>query len=514
MILRLSVRSSVREMGVFCGSICLATLAISSQSLWIDEAVTAWFASLRSLTQLLAAVQTTSMSEAFSPGYVIYMWLWTKALGVSELVLRYSNLPFFVTLLIASNSLPSKNFHKSSAIALITLSPLVWFYLNEARSYISLMTTSAVACVLLIKYLTIDGGKKRFFASLTVFAVATGIAMNMLMLFALPPLAILLWLFPRKQELAWHDIRRHWLTPILVSLPAIVALIAYYWISVKRGAGGIRGAPGMANVAFILYEFLGLAGVGPPRNALRANPSVEAFVGYYLPLALAVFGFSLTFALWCLYSLRKKESALLNPLFIAGTIGLGLYFGFAYVMQSRMLPRHLIFLYPYFAYGISYALAHTKFVGLGRSPLLILLPLLAVWSYSNMKIRFAAEYQKEDYRAAVELSKQYARDGVTIGWCADKYAGSYYGLTFEDQLGISNTKLLIRAVDCTGLDYLEELEQIARSYSPLLLVVGKKTDIFDPNAVVTTFLSRQGSKPLLEQKDFTFYRIEFRDGPR
>ena len=77
-------------------SIFITTLSISSHSLWIDEGITTWFAFQDTFKDVIHTLNRTKMAESLMPGYVIYMWAWVKAFGISEYSLRFSNLPFIV----------------------------------------------------------------------------------------------------------------------------------------------------------------------------------------------------------------------------------------------------------------------------------------------------------------------------------------------------------------------------------------------------------------------------------
>src|SRR5215475_10334783 len=71
-------------------------LAITRQSLWIDEGFTVWFASHSDLHSFFKAL----IGSRGAPGdpqfilYLLHMWGWIKLFGAGELSVRAANIPF------------------------------------------------------------------------------------------------------------------------------------------------------------------------------------------------------------------------------------------------------------------------------------------------------------------------------------------------------------------------------------------------------------------------------------
>src|ERR1041384_4073472 len=62
----------------------LLCVAITNQSLWIDEAVIAYFASYDRLTNLFVMLTNLRTSDPQMPLYILYLWGWAKLFGTSE----------------------------------------------------------------------------------------------------------------------------------------------------------------------------------------------------------------------------------------------------------------------------------------------------------------------------------------------------------------------------------------------------------------------------------------------
>src|SRR5438270_7602376 len=76
-------------------------LAITRQSLWMDEGFTVWFASHKSMADFFSALLGSpgSTGDPQLLFYMLYMWGWVKIFGQSELALRGANIPFALLLL-------------------------------------------------------------------------------------------------------------------------------------------------------------------------------------------------------------------------------------------------------------------------------------------------------------------------------------------------------------------------------------------------------------------------------
>jgi len=122
-------------------------LAVTRQSLWIDEGFTSWFVSRASFKSFLRSLIGPPPGDAQLLFYLSYMWGWVNIFGRSEVALRAANTPFFL-LMIGSVAWASRRLLQRPYLwVLFCLSPFVWFYLNEARPYIAVIAFSTTTVV-------------------------------------------------------------------------------------------------------------------------------------------------------------------------------------------------------------------------------------------------------------------------------------------------------------------------------------------------------------------------------
>src|SRR5262249_29123117 len=150
--------------------------------------------------------------------------------------------------------------------ALFCLSPFFWFYLNEARPYTAILAFSSVATVAVLAYLIDPDRYAKQAPWYCLVALFLGWGMHILTLFLFPVLLILFVSVVCADARLRSRWLRDWLCPALCCLPAFVTLLAFYTWSSENGINKTEAQPGIANLAFAVYEFAGFAGLGPPRN--------------------------------------------------------------------------------------------------------------------------------------------------------------------------------------------------------------------------------------------------------
>ena len=76
-------------------ALLVGALAVTNQSLWIDEGSAALKAMEPSLGGWWHNLRTEGNSNLQLIGELFYLWGWEKIFGSSEIALRASNIPFF-----------------------------------------------------------------------------------------------------------------------------------------------------------------------------------------------------------------------------------------------------------------------------------------------------------------------------------------------------------------------------------------------------------------------------------
>jgi hypothetical protein len=462
----------------------LMALAITRESLWIDEAWTAWFASHGNARSLLHAVAWTNGSEAQMPGYLLYVFAWVKLFGRGEIALRFANLPFAVLLLTSMSWLSSVLLKRPYAWLIFSLTPFLWFYMNEARPYLALMASSSVIAAAVLAYCMEAQRYDHVAPWLAMSSFTAGLALHMLAAFLAPTVLLFLVMSTKGN---WRRLVSDWYRAVLVFLPWIAGIIAYYAWTISRGAGGVRSEAGFGNLAFVFYEFCGFGGLGPPRNDLRATGGAGLLA--YWPLltvgCVALISVLTTIAIASHRQIDRDFALSVAVGFVIAVLACKL-------AHFRFLGRHLAAFCPF---GFIALLMNTRVQGKRGHRWIAAgaLTLLAgAWAISDAR-QLRPSYSKEDYRSATAYALQAARPNEkSILWAADGVAAHYYGLKTEENLNNSagpkhsTSEPLDWPVLANGLLASNwtsaEVDNYTREIKvPTILVLAAKPDLFDQN---------------------------------
>mgnify|MGYP006267361685 CR=1 FL=1 len=407
----------------------LCLVPITGESLWFDEGTTSYFAGQATLSGVWQELSTTTFSESQMPGYILYMWGWDKVVGSSEWALRLSNWPFLLALLLGLAALPVSRLQRLIAIGLMALSPFVWYNLDEARSTTAVLALGGLCLVGVVMALDALPAHRRRGVWLTLAAATIGFTFNMLFYFLMLPLLVYLGLrvWQEKRHLA-DQFGLWW--PALAGMATVGGgMLIYYIGTLLRGAGGVKELPGVSNLGFVLYEFLGFNGLGPSREAMKADLSVGLILErlpWMLPLLLVLAGLAVL-----LLRHQARQRLLLHPLLLSLLVGLAGFFVVAMVVQFQFWGRHAVYLFPFFVLYLSELLLRLgqqnrqAALGLGGA-------LALCWAVSAGVVRLDPAFQKRGAREAVQLAQQYAKQGHgPVAWTTNWMVGYYYGLDFE-----------------------------------------------------------------------------------
>ena len=117
-------------------SIAIGLIAITAESLWIDELMSAFLAMADNFGAYKERTAMLNTSDIQMPFYMFYIYLWENLLGHGERILRLANLPWFV---FGVTSLWHLLRHSPrlqlTTITIFLVSPFAWYYLNEVRPY-------------------------------------------------------------------------------------------------------------------------------------------------------------------------------------------------------------------------------------------------------------------------------------------------------------------------------------------------------------------------------------------
>jgi hypothetical protein len=460
----------------------MGILAISGQSFWIDECMTARFVSEPTLAAWWHDMRTTTYPEAQMPLYLFYLWGWDKLCGHSEWSLRLAVLPWFVPGVAAFLYSLRRVGSRGLAIILVTCSSaFLWYYLNEARLY---AMQAAVSCLIFAALAECHSSPQN--PSRTWFLT---LALGLLLLSAISIIGMI-WASAAILA-AWGlspvSTLKQWGSRYRILIVAIVGLLgvlaAYYLSTVSRGAKATMiGTTNWQTVAFILYEQLGFTGLGPGRNELREQ-GVHSLLRYWPALCL----YAIAVGTVLLAGLRVAWQSPIRrqALWIVAGVGIPAAFFLAAGMLAhfRVLGRHLTPLMPVWLCLLSLGTVRLWQRGLaGRTVVVLFLGLSLA---SAFEVRWASRHEKDDYRSAVAFSKAVLDSGRSVWWNASHEAATHYGLPLT--LDPQQTGKALQIFNPTA-------SALAQLPLPDFVVI-TKPDIYDHELRVMNFLTQSGYQP-------------------
>ncbi len=490
-------------------------LAVSNESLWIDEFWTAHFAAMGSFKSLLDLLLVPSGSQ--TPLHFVHFYLWGLLNPTGEFFFRLGNLPLFVAgqlaMFRALRDYPRP--FSYGLLALCALHPMVWQYANEARPYIMMYAGSLMILAYLLELYAAHTLKRPVEPLFLLVFVVGGV-----LLFGASMLGMF-WVFAACVYVLLHHLRqstwRTWLqgpNPLMLGLflVAMAVLTAFYLNSLLRGAGASRlSSSTPATVAFALYEMLGLSGIGPSRLELR-NSGQAGLAPYAVALTVAA-GVVCLVLITGLKEARQRIGT--RELVLMAGFGLFpvvvvLFSGFA--MHWRVLGRHLIASLPLLNLVLALGLARLLRSDGGRGQrlrwLLALSCVLALVC-SSLSLRLAPRHRKDDYRAAAALAKQAFAQGQRVWWAAGVIGAEYYRVPGEfdvmSELIVSEKPEVCR--DSPRVVSIPNASTACLStLRPPDVVILSKPETFDIKGDILAYLQGHGFEVVQSLPAFTVWR--------
>ena len=490
-----------------------AILSVTRQSIWMDEGYTVWFAAHQKLSSFFPALigAPGSTGDPQMLFYLLYMWGWTKIFGYSELALRAANVPFFIILLFAVGWATKKLAGAANLWIVVCVSPFVWFYMNDARPYVALMAFAAATIVSLMAYL-LDPAKYRKTAPwICLVSLLLAWGTHILAAFLVPALVVLVVAAAMETPELKTTFLRDWLRPVLFITPFFVTLGGFYAWASSHGVNKEIGDPGVLNLGFIFYEFLGFAGLGTPRLELRENPIVQTLAPYAALLILGVLPLA---ALFFILS-RTKLPKLVLPLFASLGAGIAIALAVSKVEHFQVLGRHVAVFAPLLLITILYWVGRHVSQTDRTAAIAALSGLVLMWAISDARLISMTKYEKDDVREAARIAAAAEKNGARVLWVADTYAAEYYGVTalrsdrhnqsvMERELGRPVT---VQAID--GQNWSSEAARkfIDSSASPIVLVISRP-DLFDKQGVWRQLVEERHASKVAGLPAFSIYQFE------
>ncbi len=393
------------------GVLAIATglsATISSESLWTDEAFSAFLASHRSVAACWSTLLHGDSSDLQMILYYLYLHLWTQLFGQSEIALRSANTPF-ILLFAAVLVWASQRLFQSNWVWIVAaLAPLAVLFASDTRPYFDVIALSLTCLTSLLICLERPTARERkILPWLALGSLLVGALFHMLTLLLGLPILVLLFAVWRnnRNALPWLD----WKWPLAVFTPLFLALFAYFAWTFSRGATYDYAHPDLLSMASVLFRFAGLSGFAPNRH--YDNP-IRPYLG-----AIAVSGIVF------LADLALLSRAWSRALFWALAAGIAQVLVLSFALHQQIEFRHLSSLLPILLLLMMSGLRRTWVAGAALG---------LIWLISDIRQLTAPEYRREDFRAAVGqcLKLEQGRRAV-IAIAADPLAPAYYGLSPE-----------------------------------------------------------------------------------
>ncbi len=444
--------------------------AVSRESLWIDEANSALKAMQPSLASWWGIMLAEKGSDLQMPLYMLHLWVWEKFFGHTEFALRSVNILWFcigqVALCCALRRHP-----RAAALTVLlgAISPILWFYLNDARPYAMQYAGACLLCYVLFRAAEDPPAALRS-GTMWLFGIGILILCGSSLLGVIWAGGITAaWLFLLRNDLSMVRLAKLF-APIAATLSCLTVLAGYYawtlWLG--TGASGV-GNTRLLNLAFISYEFSGIAGLGPGRLQIRQDGFAAFFMlgAVRLGVLIAVAILALGIFCWGLWSVgrsvpRRGWIAMLIYAFPPGLFLIGL----GYMRDFRLLGRHFVPLVPLALGLLAFGIAR---LGRRRTGVATGAIMCVIWLVSCLSLRFSGAHRKDDYRTAAEIATTALAQQEEVWWSADQAAASYYGVPVRPPSPHSKGVVLIIHPD---------REQLA-ALAPPDIVIASKPDIYE-----------------------------------
>ena len=414
-----------KSVAVACLTV-LILLTFKTESLWTDEAFSAYIACHRTFPALWHTLRIGDSSDLQMWLYYSYLHFWTILFGTSELAFRSANIPF-VVVFSATVVWIRTNLFDSNWVWLAALSPMVWSYAGDARPYmiVAALSTVFVTCVV-ASFTDSRYAESSRLPWVGLVALFIGMNMHMLTILIVPPCFILVLVSRWSNLSALNTVlnrapAKHWLRALLFLSPAFLFYFTFLIWTFKRGTNYDYAAPDLVSMGAVLYRLIGLGGFTPNRHYNSPfRPYVFGMVASAICMVLAS-----AVAIWPAIRGRQRQTVGLVAAIVAG-ICEAIVLTFAAKQQVEV--RHLSSLSPLVFFLL---FSGWSFGGSKRFPGAASVAVIGiVWLLSDVRTAFLPEFRREDFRDAVaKVLALGAEKNAEIAVVADPAAVAYYGLS-------------------------------------------------------------------------------------
>ncbi len=470
-------------------------LAVSHESYWIDEAGTGMVARQTSLHGWWRQVMDARSTELQSPFYSLYIWLFAQVCGSGEWALRAAGLVWLAPGLAVLATGFRRGDQRVAALVAALTSPFVWYYAGEARSYAMYLGASCVVlgAICRLSQDELPPGQQSLWLSVFLSGIFFLCGSCMLgVVWAGCALLVAFCVIPRPRLLQlWQTGRAR----VVVTLLLLAGLGAFFLWTLRIGARGhTAGTTDWRSVAFVLYEQLGLLGLGPSRTNLRQGGI--SLLRPYAPILLTASALTGAVLINGFRQMAKGQPAGRIAWIVLAVAGSALLlFGAGAAVHWRVLGRHCAGLMPLWIALLAFGLADFwRRPGLLGKAVAGACVALALWSC--LSIRFASRHARDDYRDAAQCARLALGQHQVVWWNADEIGARYYKVPL-DATGTERNKAILLVNPAA--------ESLARLEKPNV-VIASKPDLFDNTGTVAEYLMRGHYRPSEQFPAFTVWR--------
>ncbi len=479
--------------GLLAGAaaIVVGLMAVTSQSLWIDEANSAIKAMAPTFTDFVDGMTSDRGSDLQMPLYMVMLWGWEKVFGHSEFALRAMNIPLFLfALAVAAGAWRTTASQRVFFVALSCSSAFLWAYLDETRPYILQFLGATVCTISLANTASSNTPPHDRDIGLFAFGLVVLCGSSLLGVVSAFWLSLTFLVISLKRQSLGALLGRPAVRTVALSaIPVLLFLGLYYvWTLTVGARASSVGQTGPLSLGFAAYELLGMAGWGPGRGELRS--SWQTLLPFTPVLAVLSITLGLLLCSGYVTIIRRKGPFTANTsllVFLAAPVAVFLssiligIFG-----HFRVVGRHLTPLAPFLilvmAVGAD-SLWHARHRITCRT--IVCFALLAMLG-SALFCRLNDRHAKDDYRSAASFAHEILANGGTVWWAADPAGANYYGLDIgppqSQQTKPDPSVLPVFNLTAVRLAHLPCPE----------LVILSKADIYDDRGYLQTWLNEKG----------------------
>ncbi len=383
----------------------ISILSISNYSMWGDEICRVFDPISGNFINTLK----TSLGFA-QPGYMIYMYLWERITFSTnvEFFIRCSNLIFVPIAFYYVYKIVKYKKWNLWIILLFFMHPMFIYYMDEATPYIIVYTLSLA--FIYYTFFTDDFNSTSNIVKLNIVYLI-GVFFHFIFGFIIIPYIVNCLMINHKDK---KSILKHIYILLLFSI-IYVPLLVTYLLNLIHVTTGFS----LKNIAYVIYSFIGMAGIGLSRNDLRAlnfNKINSIQIICLLFMIIVCVGL-LYFIIKNIKTILKKEREYLICILAYFVI----IFGLSFVIKFGVWERHCFSIFPLFLISlidILYIIKNNK-----KSNIFIALYII-ILIFSSINIRYNYYYQSDDFKGVYEYIEEISPKYVILN-----YETSIYDIT-------------------------------------------------------------------------------------